>query len=93
MLGLYIINMAIYALGGSVLYYAFASILLIMAEHTRIDLDGNCPTEDEYDSFYKGSFKVWCVLIAIFALVAIIAGFFIVPKMEMGQKLSWLIFK
>ena len=65
---------------------------MLMAEQTTIDLEGNCPTEKEYDSIFKSSFKIWCVLIAIFAVGAIIGGFFIVPKMEMGE-LSWLIYK
>lgn len=93
MIWLYIKNMAMYALMGSILYYAFTAILMLMAEQTTIDLEGNCPTEKEYDSIFKSSFKIWCVLIAIFAVGAIIGGFFIVPKMEMGEKLSWLIFK
>lgn len=93
MIWLYIKNMAMYALMGSILYYAFYMIKISMAEDTAITLDGNCLTKDEYDSIFKSSFKIWCVLIAIFAVGAIIGGFFIVPKMEMGEKLSWLIFK
>ena len=92
MIGLYIINMAMYAVLGSAVYFAFAMIIMLMAEDTTITLDGNCPTEDEYDSYWKGCAKVWCILLAIYVLIAIIAGFCIVPKMEMGE-LSWLIFK
>jgi len=93
MIWLYIKNMAIYAFLGSAAYYAFAEILMLMAEQTTIDLEGNCPTEEEYDSIFKSSVRVWCFLLAIYVLIAIIGGFFIVPKMEMGEKLSWLIFK
>ena len=92
MIGLYIKNTAIYAFLGSAAYYAFAEILMLMAEDTAITLDGNCLTKDEYDSAFKSSVRVWCFLLAIYVLIAIIGGFFIVPKMEMGE-LSWLIFK
>ena len=93
MIWLYIKNMAMYALIGSILYYAFYMIKISMAEDTAITLDGNCLTKDEYDSAFKSSVRVWCFLLAIYVLIAIIGGFFIVPKMEMGEKLSWLIFK